>query len=95
MNKFLAIISAALLLTACATKPEYQTTKQSDIDRLTRSASFDMPRVKLPEFADRTYNVLEYGADPTSTKLSTEAIQRAIDECTAQGGGTVVIPEGI
>ena len=95
MKKYLSVICAALLMTACATKPEYQTTCQADIDQLTRSASFDMPRVMLPQFPDRTYNVLNYGADPTSFTLSTEAIQQAIDECTSQGGGTVVIPEGI
>lgn len=82
-------------MTACATKPVYQITKQSDIDCLTRSASFEMPCIKLPQFPDRTFNVIDYGADPTSFSLSTEAIQRAIDDCTAQGGGTVVIPEGI
>lgn len=95
MNKFFPTICAALIMTACATKPEYQITKQSDIDFVTRSASFHMPRVMLPQFPDRTYNVIDYGADPTSFSLSTEAIQRAIDDCTAEGGGTVLIPEGI
>lgn len=95
MNKYLSVICAVLVFAACATKPEYQITKQSDIDCLTRSASFEMPRVMLPQFPDRTCNVLDYGADPTGSTLSTDAIQQAIDECTAQGGGTVVIPEGI
>lgn len=95
MNKFLSILCPVLILTACAGKPEYQTTRQADIDCLTRSASFEMPRVTVPQFPNRTFNVIDYGADPTSVSLSTEAIQRAIDDCTAQGGGTVVIPEGI
>ena len=54
-----------------------------------------MPKVKLPSFPSRTYNVLSYGADKTGVALSTEAFQKAIDECSAAGGGTVIIPEGI
>lgn len=95
MNKFLSLIFPVLIISACAGKQEYQTTCQTDIDGLTRSASFAMPRVILPQFANRTFSVLDYGADPTGVALSTDAIQRAIDECSAAGGGTVVIPEGI
>ncbi len=95
MNKFLSLILPVLILAACAGKPEYQTTRQADINKLTKSAAFKMPRVILPQFADRTFSVLDYGADPTGVALSTDAIQRAIDECSAAGGGTVVIPEGI
>ena len=74
-----------LILTACAGKPEYQTTRQVD----TQNAE------NIAITGHGTFNVIDYGADPTSVSLSTEAIQRAIDDCTAQGGGTVVIPEGI
>ena len=95
MNKFLSLIFPVLILSACAGKPEYQITCQVDVNELTRSASFDMPRVILPHFAGRTFSVSDYGADPTGVALSTDAIQRAIDECSAAGGGTVVIPEGI
>ena len=95
MNKFLSLILPVLILFACAGKQEYQTTRQADIDCLTKSAAFSMPRVALPQFADRTFSVLDYGADPTGVALSTDAIQRAIDDCSTAGGGTVVIPEGI
>ncbi|MBO4453699.1 MAG: glycoside hydrolase family 28 protein [Paludibacteraceae bacterium] len=95
MYKFFSILCTALCLSACACKSEFQTTTQSDINQLTKSASFKMPKVNVPQFPSRTYNVLDYGADPTGAELSTEAIQQAIDECTAAGGGTVIIPEGI
>ena len=93
MRKLTFLLLAAAVLGACS--PEYQTTSQREIDRLTKGASFDMPKVKLPSFPGRTYDVLRYGADNTGVALSTEAIQKAIDECTAAGGGTVIIPEGI
>lgn len=40
------------------------------------------------------HNIVDYGAVNDTTRLSTEAIQRAIDECSASGGGTVLIPAG-
>ena len=38
-------------------------------------------------------NILNFGAE--KDKMCTEAIQRAIDKCSAEGGGMVVIPAGI
>ncbi len=95
MKKIVSLIFPVLILAACAGKQEYQTTRQADIDALTRSASFAMPGITLPQFADRTFSVLDYGADPSGVALSTDAIQHAIDDCSAAGGGTVLIPEGI
>ena len=94
-HPFSLLLLAAAVLGACSSAPQYQTTRQRDIDALTKAASFEMPKVKVPSFPDRTYNVLDYGADPTGAVLATEAIQKAIDECTEAGGGTVVIPAGI
>ena len=94
MRKLTILLLTAAVLCAC-NAPQYQTTKQSDINALTKSASFDMPKVAVPEFPNRTYNVLDFGADNTGVALATEAIQSAIDQCTAEGGGTVIIPEGL
>ena len=41
----------------------------------------------------KEYNILDFGAIPDTTQLSTKAIQTAIDECT-KTGGKVVIPAG-
>lgn len=40
------------------------------------------------------YNIVKYGAVSDTTKLSTKALQRAIDACSAAGGGRVVVPTG-
>ena len=40
------------------------------------------------------YNILDFGAVADTTVLSTKAIQQAIDKCSSQGGGRVVIPTG-
>ncbi|MBD3320161.1 MAG: glycoside hydrolase family 28 protein [Chitinivibrionales bacterium] len=38
--------------------------------------------------------ILDFNAKPDSETLNTEAIQRAIDFCAQEGGGTVVVPAG-
>ncbi len=42
----------------------------------------------------QVFNVLDYGAVKDTLHLSTSAIQKAIDDCTSKGGGTVLIPAG-
>lgn len=42
----------------------------------------------------QNYNIMNYGAKSDTTLLSTTAIQRAIDECSSKGGGTVLVPAG-
>jgi polygalacturonase len=46
--------------------------------------------------ADKTpLNVLDFGAKGDGATKDTAAIQKALDACTAAGGGTVFVPEGV
>jgi polygalacturonase len=38
------------------------------------------------------FNVIEYGASANGQTLDTKSIQKAIDECSDNGGGTVEFP---
>ncbi len=40
------------------------------------------------------YNIRDFGAQSDTTVLSTQAVQRAIDACSAAGGGRVLVPAG-
>ena len=40
------------------------------------------------------YNILDFGAVPDGKTMNTESIQQAVDECAAEGGGTVIFPAG-
>jgi DNA sulfur modification protein DndE len=62
--------------------------------RLTTNIPFAMPAVKLPIFADKSVNVLDFGAVRDGHTMNTEAFARAIASCSSAGGGTVIVPEG-
>jgi len=40
------------------------------------------------------YNVLDFGAKADETTVDTKSVQSAIDACTKNGGGRVIIPSG-
>jgi polygalacturonase len=44
--------------------------------------------------AEVPYDIREFGAKPDGQTLCTQAIQAAIDKCSADGGGTVYLPPG-
>lgn len=56
---------------------------------------FDMPEVQLPVFPNKDFIITNYGAVGNGIHMNTEAISRAINDCSSSGGGRVVIPPGI
>lgn len=44
---------------------------------------------------EKRYNIAELGAIGDGKTLNTKAIQAVIDKCSQNGGGTVVIPQGV
>ena len=59
--------------------------------------AFAAPVAKEREAHDlgaRVYNIRDFGAKGNGETLDTAALQNAIDTCTADGGGTVLVPAG-
>lgn len=51
--------------------------------------------IRMPEFADRTYNITKYGASlKASAAQNQKAINKAIEACSKAGGGRVIVPAG-
>ncbi|MDE5960971.1 MAG: glycoside hydrolase family 28 protein, partial [Duncaniella sp.] len=83
MNRLITLfVSTVLSVAACA-----------------QTAAFEKPafvsevvNMKAPSFPDYTVSIAKTGAKPG--KLSTAAIQKAIDRVAAKGGGTVLVPAG-
>lgn len=53
-----------------------------------------LKNISAPEFPDKIFNILDYGAKPDTTFNSLPAVLEAIDECNRQGGGMVLVPKG-
>ena len=56
--------------------------------------AFELPKIYTPHFKKDSFNILNYGAVADGYTLNSVAINKAIDACAKQGGGTVVIPAG-
>ncbi len=53
-----------------------------------------LARIKPPKFKKKDYLITKYGAVADGKTLATDAIKKAIDECSKKGGGRVVVPKG-
>lgn len=73
-----------ITLTACASEPAADTEQPGK--------KFD---IQVPSFPDRQFVITDYGALADGISLNTEAIRSAIEACAAEGGGRVIIPEGV
>ncbi len=51
--------------------------------------------IRVPQFADKVFDITKYGAKPGNPAAKNQkAIQKAIDQCSKNGGGRVVVPAG-
>lgn len=87
-------LSACTLLTPAAEVPASHQVGAANlpVDIAPVLAPFEMIQLVRPEFPDVTVNIAKKGA--RQGKLCTKVIQKAIDELSQKGGGTVLIPSG-
>lgn len=55
----------------------------------------NLPVIGQPSFKKDSFNILRYGAVADGLTLNTASINKAITECSNQGGGVVLIPGGL
>jgi polygalacturonase len=55
---------------------------------------FPMPEMKEPQFPNRTFSIVEYGAIADGHTMNTKPFADAIAACVKTGGGTVLVPPG-
>lgn len=53
-----------------------------------------LPQASRPVFKPDTFNINRYGAKADGITLNTQSINRAIADCSAKGGGIVLVPQG-
>ncbi|MBP9031180.1 MAG: glycoside hydrolase family 28 protein [Dysgonomonadaceae bacterium] len=57
--------------------------------------SFEMPRIEIPVFPKYRVNLLDFGGKSDGITLNTEAFEKAMQDLSQKGGGTLVVPKGI
>jgi len=67
----------------------------NEVHRYLSDLPFEMPEMALPEFPDRVFNVIDFGAIGNGMTVNTTAINTAIKACAQSGGGTVIVPKGL
>src|SRR4051794_30152926 len=55
----------------------------------------NLPNVQQPAFKKDTFNIVRYGAVADGISLNTVSINKAISQCSAKGGGIVLVPGGL
>lgn len=62
---------------------------------LYKDLPFDMPRIDIPVFPDRSVSIIDFGAVGNGSDLCTDAFTRAMDAVSLKGGGTIIVPVGV
>jgi polygalacturonase len=64
-------------------------------DYLYKNLPFEMPKVEVPSFPERSVSITDFGAVGNGTELCSSAFAKAIDAVASKGGGTVTVPVGV
>jgi polygalacturonase len=59
------------------------------------SIEMRIAQIEVPAFPDRVFSILDFGAIADSITDCTEAFRQAIESCNREGGGRVIVPEGV
>ena len=92
VNNPFPMVFVLLLLNSCISK------KQADVNFGENFPMEEMLRIeksiKVPVFKNATYNILDYGAIADGKTMATASIKKAIETCSKNGGGKVIVPAG-
>ncbi len=88
MKKIVCVLMCAVIILACA--PSAFAAQEAQSPRIIETV-YPTDDVVV---ADIVATEAPYGADNTGAEDATAAIQKAIDDCAASGGGTVWLPAG-
>lgn len=91
----LSILLIAISSIAC--KPETIKTENSTelLEKPWQFAQNIVNNITVPSFPDKEYNIIDFGAISDESTDCSKAINEAILKCSSDGGGKVIIPQGV
>lgn len=91
----LSVLALGIFSFACTTNGKSVEHDEGTDSCLYSQLPFEMPRVIRPVFPDYEVNIKDFGAVADGKTLNTKAINKAILEVSSQGGGKVIVPQGL
>ncbi len=95
MKKLFPLVAALLVSMGMNAKNVDSPTIQKEVNERLQNLPFASFQIKVPVFADKVYNIKDFGAVADGITVNTKAINDAITQCSKNGGGTVIIPTGL
>ena len=87
-NKYFIFSCTIIILLSCSNG------NNSEIESYWKQADEIFDRIIPPTFQDKDFNITSYGAVGDGITDCTEAFKLAIDDCSNNGGGKVIVPQG-
>ena len=69
--------------------------RQQDYSKYISEAPFAMPQIQAPHIPDREVSLTDFGGKGDGKTLCTDAFAKAFEMLAAQGGGRLVVPQGV
>ena len=95
LSQWTKAVALALIIVMCNSTQGIKAMTQQISDEIYKDLPFQMNKVIQPVFPNNQCNICSFGAVGDGITLNTNAINRAIEETSAKGGGTVIVPEGL
>ncbi|SNR31156.1 Pectate lyase superfamily protein [Maribacter sedimenticola] len=91
--RILSTITIALIcsLLSFSCKEQPKTTEKADVFA---QADSIIKNIQIPQFPDKEFNIMDFGALADGKTDNTQAFIKAIAECSNSGGGKVIVPAG-
>ena len=86
----LTLVAAAMVVSTFAAE-----NNDNPYKKYTEKLPFQMPEVTAPAIPDRQVKLTDFGAVGNGIALNTEAFAKAIEALSQQGGGRLVVPQGV
>ncbi len=95
INRFNAISLALFFLAAVPARAASDNPGAAAAAQAWKDVPKILARITPPKFPRREFVITRYGAVGDGIMDCTEAFRKAIDDCSAAGGGRVIVPKGV